>query len=187
MARDLLENRATVYVVPNMNPDGSWRGYLRTNTNGINMNRMWTTATELDCPCVYYVHRKMQETGVDMFVDVHGDEALPHNFIAGTEGIPSWTAKMAQCKAEFSETLQRANPTFQTKVGYGITRPGRANMGIAANRIAEEFKCSLSMTLEQPFKDSADHPDEEFGWSPERARRFGGSFLSAVRQIIPSL
>merc|ERR1712166_25233 len=36
----LLE-QATVYVVPNMCPDGSVKGHLRTNAVGANLNREW--------------------------------------------------------------------------------------------------------------------------------------------------
>lgn len=32
--------------------------------------------------------------GVDMLVDVHGDEELPYCFIAGSEGIPGWNERM---------------------------------------------------------------------------------------------
>lgn len=32
---------------------------------------------------VLYVRNKMDETGVDMMVDVHGDEEIPYNFING--------------------------------------------------------------------------------------------------------
>jgi len=34
-------------------------------------------------PEVYHTLKAMDKTGVDVFVDVHGDEALPFNFIAG--------------------------------------------------------------------------------------------------------
>lgn len=33
-------------------------------------------------------------SGVDMLVDVHGDEELPYCFIAGSEGIPGWSERM---------------------------------------------------------------------------------------------
>ena len=44
VARELL-NRAVFYAVPNMNPDGSTRGHLRTNACGANLNREWETPT----------------------------------------------------------------------------------------------------------------------------------------------
>ena len=25
-----------------------------------------------------------------MFMDIHGDEALPFNFLSGSEGVPKW-------------------------------------------------------------------------------------------------
>lgn len=31
--------------VPNMNPDGTWRGHLRTNAVGANLNREWEKPT----------------------------------------------------------------------------------------------------------------------------------------------
>ena len=32
--------------VPNMNPDGSYRGHLRTNAKGANLNREWKKPTQ---------------------------------------------------------------------------------------------------------------------------------------------
>jgi len=36
-----LRDKATIHIIPNMNPDGSRRGHLRTNAAGINLNREW--------------------------------------------------------------------------------------------------------------------------------------------------
>jgi murein tripeptide amidase MpaA len=36
-----LLRQAVFYVVPNMCPDGSARGHLRTNAAGANLNREW--------------------------------------------------------------------------------------------------------------------------------------------------
>lgn len=53
LARHALQ-KAVFYVVPNMNPDGSWRGHLRTNAAGANLNREWAkpsleTSPEVCC------------------------------------------------------------------------------------------------------------------------------------------
>ena len=37
----VLRSECTFHVVPNMNPDGSRRGHLRTNAVGVNLNREW--------------------------------------------------------------------------------------------------------------------------------------------------
>ena len=38
----------------------------------------------------------------------------------------------------------------------------------------------LAMTLEMPFKDNADHPDTEQGWSVARCQQLGHDALEAM-------
>jgi hypothetical protein len=38
-------------------------------------------------PEVFHVLNEKDKTGMDAFVDVHGDEILPSNFIIGNEGL----------------------------------------------------------------------------------------------------
>ena len=95
VSRTLLD-KMVLYVVPNMNPDGSRRGHLRTNAAGANLNREWQAPTMDRSPEVYLVRQQMEHTGVDFCLDVHGDEGLPYNFIAGSEGIQSWSPERQQ-------------------------------------------------------------------------------------------
>jgi murein tripeptide amidase MpaA len=37
-----IREKAVLYIVPNMNPDGAIRGNLRTNAAGANLNREWS-------------------------------------------------------------------------------------------------------------------------------------------------
>jgi murein tripeptide amidase MpaA len=127
----------------------------------------------------------MKATGVDFFLDIHGDEALPYNFISGAEGIPSWNEAAVARQKVYLDALVAASPDFQTAHGYPVPDPGEANMTMAANWVGEEFGC-LSMTLEQPFKDTADTPHED-GWSPARARKLGAAQLDALRAIFDRL
>ena len=43
------------------------------------------------------------------------------------------------------------------------------------------------MTLEMPFKDNADLPDEVHGWSPERCRKLGAANLDAMLAMVGRL
>lgn len=181
VARAVLD-KAVFYVVPNMNPDGSKRGHLRTNAVGANLNREWSDASMERSPEVFLVRDMMQKTGVDFCLDVHGDEALPYNFIAGTHGIPSWNEARNDILEDFKATLQTVNPDFQTDHGYPANAPGKANLAICGNNIGEAFGC-LSMTLEMPFKDTADTPLPSTGWSPERSKKLGASTLEAILHI----
>ena len=40
------------------------------------------------------------------------------------------------------------------------------------------------MTLEMPFKDAANAPDLDFGWSPERSMSLGRSSVEAMLSIL---
>lgn len=182
----LLRDKATLYLVPNMNPDGSCRGYLRTNAAGANLNREWASPTAERSPEVLHVLEMMKQTGVDFALDVHGDEALPHNFIAGFDGIPSVTEKQLQLLGRYKERLSTHAVEFQTKVGYPAAPAGRANLAMATNQIAERFGC-LAATLEMPFKDCDDMPEPVHGWSPERAKRLAVSCLKALADIVDEL
>jgi murein tripeptide amidase MpaA len=156
-ARALLE-RSTFRVVPNMNPDGSRRGHLRTNAAGANLNREWQAPTSERSPEVALVRAEMERTGVDFCLDVHGDEVLPYVFLAGAEGIPSWSERLAGLDGDFRAALLSASPDYQTEQGYPRNGVGTANLTMCTNWVAERFNC-LALTLEQPFKDPANSPD----------------------------
>lgn len=55
-----------------------------------------------------------------------------------------------------------------------------------AMQVGERFKC-LSYTLEMPFKDTQDHPDNVHGWSPDRAKHFGAAILQPIYEVVPKL
>ncbi|EKE87040.1 M14 family metallopeptidase [Idiomarina xiamenensis] len=185
VARKLLQQNV-FYVVPNMNPDGSVRGHLRTNAVGTNLNREWAQPSMEKSPEVFLVLNKMQQTGVDMFLDVHGDEGLPYNFVAGCEGIPSYDERHQQLEDTFRNALQSITPEFQSEYGYDRDEPGQANMTVACAAIGERFKC-LSYTLEMPFKDNANLPDADFGWSVARCKRLGEDCLTAIYAVADKL
>ncbi|MBA2321040.1 MAG: carboxypeptidase family protein [Deltaproteobacteria bacterium] len=182
LARGLLRD-VTFHVVPNMNPDGSFRGNLRTNAAGANLNREWHAPTVERSPEVFAVRAAMDASGVDLCLDVHGDEDLPYNFIAGAEGVAGFTPEMSAQLDRFKADYQRANPDFQTVQGNPRDAPGEANLTLCTPQIAHRFKC-LSMTLEMPFKDTADDPDVAEGWSPQRAMRLGASALDPIRSAL---
>ena len=225
-----LRARATVYIVPNMCPDGSFRGHLRTNACGSNLNREWAEPTAEHSPEVLCVRNAMDEVGCDLFVDTHGDEALPYNFMAGGEGCKTWSERHAAVQKKFMDEyvdeaaaaaaslLRRCrccaappllllllrlhpllphspssppryeaiSPDFQQVHGYPVDEPGTADNRVASNQISERFDC-LSVTLEMPFKDTADTPHPTTGWSPQRAVKFGAAIVDAMDHVIGDL
>ena len=179
----LLREKATLHLVPNMNPDGSRRGHLRTNAAGVNLNREWHAPTPDRSPEVLCVRNAMDATGVDWAMDVHGDEAIPANFLAGFEGIPSWTDTLGERFYAYQQRLADNTPLFQTALGYDKTPPGRANLSMSTNQLAERFG-AVSMTLEMPFKDHDPLPDAVHGWSPDRSKALAHACLDTLAELI---
>jgi len=178
--------QANFYVIPNMNPDGAFRGHLRTNAKGINLNREWENPSLETGPEVFYTRAEMDKVGVDLFLDIHGDENLPYNFVAGSEGNISYNEQIANTERIFKESFLKATSEFQTEFGYELDKPGEANMTVATNAIAHRFNC-MSYTLEMPFKDNNNLPSKEFGWSAQRSQLLGRDMLSPISAVLDHL
>ncbi|MDA5194799.1 M14 family metallopeptidase [Govanella unica] len=185
VARVLLE-KAVFYVAPNMNPDGSRRGHLRTNAVGTNLNRAWAEPDLKTSPEVFLIRAEMQKTGLDFCLDVHGDEELPYNFVATAQGIPSWDDRLHDLTERYKTALVAASPDFQTEKGYPSVAPGKANLTMCTSWVSEHFK-ALALTLEQPFKDTTATASPVYGWSPARAKILGRAQLDAVFAVIDQL
>jgi len=180
VSRALLA-RCVFHVVPNMNPDGAVRGNLRTNAAGANLNREWLEPAPERSPEVLLVRNKMVETGVDLFLDIHGDEVLPYVFVVGSEGTEGYSPRIAELESLFKTAWESSCPDFQDAVNYGTCAPGKANPTLATNWVAQHFSC-LAFTVEMPFKDNAAMPDPVAGWSGERSRKLGASALQPILQ-----
>jgi murein tripeptide amidase MpaA len=176
-------SRAVVHVVPNMNPDGGVHGNLRANAAGMNLNRAWLEPHPGESPEVLCVRERMEEVGVDLFLDVHGDERNPYCFLAGCEGNPGYSERLRFLENLFEQSLCAHNSDFQDEYGYDRDEPGGGDLRTAGNWVGERFDC-LSYTLEMPFKDNANAPDEVSGWSPERSMHLGASALESVRDCL---
>jgi murein tripeptide amidase MpaA len=185
-ARVLLD-KCRLHIVPNANPDGSCRGHLRTNYAGVNLNREWATPSLEKSPEVLGIRNAMDESGVHWAMDIHGDEAIPAAFMAGFEGIPSWTDDQGNRYQAFIQRLAERTPDFQTKLGYAIAAPGKANLTMSTNQLAERFGKShgcVSMTLEMPYKDTVHGNDPEQGWSPERCKLLARECLATLAEMV---
>jgi len=189
------------YIVPNMCPDGSVRGHLRTNANGQNLNREWTSSTYIKdgkkeifyeaptlerSPEVYHVLSKMDKTGCDVFLDIHGDEELPFNFLSGSEGCPNWSKRLKVLHGAFLAKYSRTNSDMQIPIAYEPEEAGKGRMNVCSNQIAVRYDC-LSATLEMPFKDCLSNPDPENGWNPVRSSMLGASVLEPLLYVAPYL
>jgi len=197
-----MRRACSFFIVPLMCPDGACRGHLRTNATGSNLNREWAPSVgknekgesvTYDAPTierspeVLFVLREMDKSGCDMFLDVHGDEELPHVFLAGGQGTKVWGPRLEMLFAALATNYSKANCDFgDLKFGYGNDKTGEARLNIASSQITQRFDC-LAATLEMPYKDCYAWPDPACGMTATRCARLGESFLDALAPLVPIL
>jgi murein tripeptide amidase MpaA len=167
-----IKQIATLHIVPNINPDGAIHGNLRSNAVGINLNREWMHPSMDRSPEVYHVRNAMHTTGVSLFLDIHGDETIPHVFTDGCSMIPDYPAASIVQEQAFTQLLAATTTDFQTQHGYAPDRFSDEMLTLASKYVGHAFGC-VSLTLEMPFKDHNNHPDTTYGWSPARSQQLG--------------
>lgn len=179
----MILKKSVFYVVPNVNIDGTIAGNLRMSLSGENLNRAWENPDKEKTPEIYYIRKKMDQLGLDLNLDVHGDEGLPYNFVAGAEENPNYPEKVALAQEKFIKNWMDASPDFQDTHKYPIEKHKEHPLRICTNQITHRFS-TLSLTIEMPFKDNADLPDAKHGWSGERSMKLGKSVLFPVLQFL---
>jgi murein tripeptide amidase MpaA len=174
-----LRDAAIFHIVPNMNPDGSVLGNLRTNAAGANLNREWLAPTAERSPEVKAVRDAIHASGCAAFFDIHGDEALPYVFVAGCEMLPDFAESQRTAQDRFAADFRAASADFQSEHGYSASKYKEDVLKLASKYVGHEFGC-LSLTLEMPFKDNANAPDPQVGWSAARSARLGAAMLDPL-------
>ena len=121
----------------------------------------------------------MKEIGCDMCLDIHGDEGLPYVFVAGSESLPNFSKEQKAAQDKFIADFKIASPDFQDVHGYGETPYTAETLTMGSPHISHLFGC-LSLTLEMPFKDNANDPDDVNGWNGARSAKLGAAILQPV-------
>src|SRR5690606_22273493 len=103
------------------------------------------------------------------------------NFLAGFEGIPSWSDELGDQFYRYRAILERLSPDFQTANGYPMSAPGLSNLTMSTNPVAKRYGAS-ALTLERPFKDIACSPYPDQGWSPERSKLLARDCLAGLAE-----
>jgi murein tripeptide amidase MpaA len=133
---------APFHIVPNMNPDGRSRAICAPTRSAPTSTANGTRPRRSAVPRCCCVRDAMDATGVDFAIDVHGDEAIPYVFMAGFEGIPSWSDAQGALYTRYRETLARRSPDFQIAHGYPTAGPGKANLSMSTNQLANAMALS---------------------------------------------
>ncbi|WP_100644505.1 M14 family metallopeptidase [Alteromonas facilis] len=170
---------ANVFVVMNMNPDGSQIGNHRTNALGKNLNRCWSEPSVESCPEVFAVQQAMSEYGVDFFVDIHGDESIPYNFImsfgSGDEG-EVFKQRLAKLEPHFQLAYDYATYANSCTSGCGTSSCSQGKT--ATTYVAQAFD-AVSLLLEASFKPLQNRPQGE-AWDHHACRELGQNLVQSL-------
>ena len=153
----MIFDHAVFHIVPNMNPDGSVLGNLRTNAAGANLNREWMEPDAARSPEVLAVRDAIHALGCDLFFDIHGDEALPYVFVAGSEMLPGFTEKQALEQKAFIECFKQASPGFPGRVRLRSEQvpDGRVEAGVEVRRQRVRMSVADARNAVQGQRESA--------------------------------
>lgn len=169
---------ATLYVVPNMNPDGAIRGNLRTNAAGANLNREWQSPSRARSPRCCWCATRWSAPGCRCFSTSTVTRSCPTFSSRRPRRCPA-SARRRWRQSKLIAAFKQASPDVQTEHGYQAGRFGEEMLSLASKWVAHRFGC-VALTLEMPFKDNANLPDGVSGWSAARSRILGSAALVAV-------
>lgn len=69
----------------------------------VNLHHLLNTITVL---------AEMTRIGVDFCIDVHGDEALPYNFLSGSDGVGKWGPRLKHLQDKFAKSFRQVCGMF---------------------------------------------------------------------------
>lgn len=142
-------DKATIYVVPNMNPDGSAAGNLRANADGVDLNRVWHAVPD-NAPEIQVTVDAIAKTGCDYFIDMHGDETRPFIWLVGpaVEMSPEQIARQKQFETFLAGKHPELLPPPEEILSGTLPAPG-----LSVNHIFRTYGCP-SWVVELPFRET---------------------------------
>ena len=146
--QNILE-KATIYVVPNMNPDGSVAGNLRANAAGVDLNRVWHDPQD-NAPEIQAVVKAIAETGCGFFIDLHGDEVRPFIWLVGP-AVEMNKAQLAK-QNQFESFLAAIYPELQAPPEEILSGTMPAP-GLSVNYMFRTYGCP-GWVVELPFRET---------------------------------
>ena len=123
-----LRETFEVHIVPNMNPDGAARGYLRTNAAGTNLNRAWQDPEGLSAPRWPASGEPWRKAGSRCFsiftATKHCPTSSPRAARACRASEGEAGALWAYRQQRFRDRLEALNPAYQQRFGYPRSAAG---------------------------------------------------------------
>lgn len=89
---ELLRKNFVFKIIPFLNPDGVYRGYNRSNTNGVNLNRFYLDPSLETEPSIYaakaMIVQQHQNNNLKFYFDLHAHGKIKGCFVFGNTVAP---------------------------------------------------------------------------------------------------
>jgi predicted deacylase len=184
-SRRLLD-QVRFHIVPNMNPDGSRLGFYRTNINGHNLNASWDRATMKDTPAVRSVLDKMELVGIDLCLDIHGDEEIPFAFIASVDRLLPLASNTTRTLDLFEGLLGREDPNFLRQPFLDRPHIKTSPQSFCAPHLMQRFNIP-AVTLELPFKRYSAHTSSKRNFGIRECMQSGNIMVSVIEGFLKEM
>ncbi|MBI1243952.1 MAG: hypothetical protein GC202_03015 [Alphaproteobacteria bacterium] len=181
-----LLGRVRLFIVPNMNPDGSRLGLHRTNRHGRNLNASWDAPSADETPAVFAALTRMEHAGVDFCLDVHGDEELPYAFVANVDRVAPVPDEIAEICDAFQQALASKDPGFLSRAGRTRPHTLRNPLSFCSPQVMHRFR-KPAATLELPYKKFQAGQDQEREYGPAGCIATGRASVSALAAMLDAL
>lgn len=178
--------RCRLHVVPNMNPDGSRLGLHRTNARGVNLNLAWADPSPDKAPAVHVVRERMDRTGIDFALDVHGDEELPYTFIANVDHVVPIAPRIDAVRSVFKAALERGDPLSRPNGGYVRPHTKAEPLSFCSPRIMTRYGAP-ALTVELPYKRVLRPDGSRVEYGPEGCVGNGRAALAALAASLDAI
>lgn len=179
VAQELI-SKATLYLVNNMNPDGSIAGNLRANAAGVDLNRAWNDP-QPNAPEVIAVRQLIGATGVDFFLDVHGDEERPFIWLVGPHP-DNVTPDNDRLQKAFERKLAEKYIELQPKPET-TPAPSQPDSGMSVDYIAATYHCP-ALIIELPFKETVSASGQRDSLLAEGCMGLGRSCVEVLNALL---
>lgn len=176
-----LRRRATIYMVPFMNPDGVALGNYRVNSVGANLNREWVNRNHSTAPSVAAVADRIEsfvQSGrpFEFFVDFHAYSSLRKNFFFYS-GLNRTSEEEYQKTRDLMDRFLELNPDF-TVDGSGWSSDGST---LARGWAFESFGVQ-AVTFECSYQDVTYGPRAGQYMTVERYQALGEGLGQALAE-----
>ena len=148
---------------------------------GTNLNREWADPTPEKSPEVLAIRNRMDETGVDFAMDVHGDERSRSPSLPATRASPRGPTPTVNA-ISLRGDVRSAHARLPDRIRLYQGRTGQGQFGDEHEPGRRRF--GATATLEMPYKDNKANPEPEQGWSPERCKILARDCLAALLEFL---